>query len=96
MTPENLRKLSWRMFMATFFCGIAGIVVIIAVPNSSYRDSTDLAVRVIGYTGLTNFISLVTGVIAWFKGTKHCGWIAISAILLFAPIVLMVAMKFNL
>lgn len=104
MTPENLRKLSWRMFLATFFCGIAGIVVIIAVPNSSYRDSTDLAVRVIGYTGLgligitylTNFISLVTGVIAWFKGTKHCGWIAISAILLFAPIVLMVAMKFNL
>jgi len=92
------------MFVATFFCGLAGIVIIIAVPNTSYRDSSDLAVRIIGYAGLglilvtylTNFISFITGVIAWFKGTKHCGWIIFSAILLFAPILLMVASILNL
>ena len=91
------------MFIATFFCGIAGIAVIIAVPNPGFKDSSDLAVSVIAYTGisligitfLTNFIALISGAIAWFKGTKHCGWIVINAILLFAPIALMVALKFN-
>ena len=104
MTPENLRKLSWWMFVATFFCGLVGIAVVIAVPNASYRDSSDLAAKIIGYTGLglivvtylTNFISFITGVIAWFKGTQHCGWVILSAILLFAPILLMVASIFNL
>ena len=92
------------MFLAMFFFGIVGIAFVIAIPNPSYRDASDLAVRIMGYTGivligaayLTSLISFVSGVMAWFKGTQHCGWVFISAIVLFAPIIIMVASKLNL
>jgi hypothetical protein len=95
MNAENLRKLSWWAFKATFICALVGILTVIAVPNPSYRDTADLTVRIIAISGfsligvavIANFVSLVSGVIAWIKGPEHCRWIIINGILLLIPIV---------
>ena len=104
MTSDNLRNLSWRTFLAMFFFGVVGAALILAIPNPGYRDSSDLVVKVIGLAGLgfvgasylASLISFVSGIIAWFKGTRHCGWILLSAIILFSPIIIIVASKLNL
>jgi hypothetical protein len=102
---HNLYKLSWRMFKATFYCALAGILIIIAVPNPSFfSGASETVVIVIARTGfvlvgisfLTSFISLITGAIAWIKGTKHCGWIVICAFILLAPVLGVVASWLNL
>ena len=104
MTPDKLRTLSWRTFKATIVCGVIGILLVISIPNPSYRDTADLAVRilatlgfgVVGIAMLTNLVSLVSGAVAWIKGTRHCGWILICAILLLIPVVLVVAFWLNI
>jgi len=75
----------------------------IAVPNSSYRDTTDIAVRIIGTSGfgligvaiLANLFSFVTGAIAWFNGAGRCQWIIVSGIVMLIPIVLLVLSWLN-
>lgn len=104
MTPDNLRKLSWRMFIATFICGAIGILLVITIPNPSYRDASDLTVHILAATGfglvgiaiIANLVSLVSGAIAWFKGTRHCGWILVSAIIFFTPLAIYVGVLLNL
>lgn len=104
MTPENLRKLSWRMFVTTFFCGASGILLVVAIPNPGFRDASGLASHILATTAfglvgiamIANFVSLVSGAIAWVKGTKHCGWIIISTILFLTPLALYVAVVLNL
>ena len=104
MNPDNLRKLSWRLFMATFICGIIGILLVIVVPNPSYRNASDLAVHILATTGfglvgfamITNLVSLVSGAIAWFKGTRHCGWIIVSAIIFLIPLAVYIGALLNL
>ena len=100
MNPDYLRKLSWRMFMATFIFGVIGILVIIAIPNPSFSDNSDLTVHVLATTGfglvgiamITNLVSLFSGTIAWFKGTRHCGWIIISATIFIIPLGIFIAL----
>ena len=104
MNPDNLRKLSWRMFIATFICGVIGILLVIAIPNPSFRDASDLAVHILATTGfglvgiamITNLVSLVSGTIAWFTGTRHCSWIIISAIIFLTPLAVYVGALLNL
>lgn len=92
MTPDQLRTLSLRTFKATIYFAIAGIIIIIALPNPAFADTARLAVKITAWTGLTclvialisNIISLVTGSMAWFRGSKQCAWIIVSlAIVLF-------------
>ena len=104
MTPDNLHKLSWRLFKATFYCGIAGILIIFAVPNPGFGNAADPAVRVIATIGfsllglafLSTLLSLITGAIAWFKGSKSCGWIVICALFLLTPAAVLLASWLNL
>jgi hypothetical protein len=104
MSPDNLRKLSWRLFKAIFYCGIAGILIIIAVPNPGFRDASGPVVRILATIGfgllglafLSVLLSLITGAIAWIKGSKSCGWIIICALFLLAPMAVILASWLNL
>lgn len=104
MTPDRLRTLSLRTFKATVYCAILGIVVVIAIPNSTYRATTDPVVRIIGIVGpillgiaaLTNLVSLLTGAVAWMKGTGHCPWILVGALVFLVPAGIWVAAMLNL
>lgn len=104
MMPDKLRALSWQTFKATMVCGGVGILLIISIPNPGFKDTSDLAVRILATSGfglvgiamLTNFVSLVSGTVAWIRGTRHCGWIVICAILLLIPLVLVVASWLNI
>jgi len=104
MTPDGLRALSLRTFKATVYCAIVGIAVVIAIPNSTYRASTDPVVRIIGMSGLallgvaavTNLVSLLSGAVAWIKGARRCPWIFASALVLLVPGGIWVAVMLNL
>jgi uncharacterized membrane protein YdbT with pleckstrin-like domain len=104
MTPEKHRILSWRLFIATFFCAIAGIVIIIAIPNPSFAGGSETVIKVIARTGfglvliayLTSLASFITGFIAWIKGKKHCGWIVVCGVIVLAPVLGWVASLLNL
>jgi hypothetical protein len=93
MTPDGLRTLSLRTFKATVSCIVVGIVVVIAIPNSTYRASTDSIIRIIGMLGLgllviallTNFVSLLTGAVGRMKGAKRCPWIIACALVYLVP-----------
>ena len=94
MAPEKLRQLSLRTFKATVYCGIAGFVVILAIPNPGFKSAASLAARIIAISGfslvgialLTNLVSLVSGAVAWTRGAGQCSWIILSAILLLIPV----------
>lgn len=96
MVPEKLRDLSLRLFKTAVYCGITGIVIIAAIPNASYRGEGGAVVHIIAFLGLglvgimllSCMVSMVSGVIAWVKGTKHCSWILVCALVLFGPLVL--------
>jgi len=100
MTPEKLRMLSLRTFKATIYFAVAGIVIIIALPNPAFADTARLAVKVTAWVGLTclvlalisNIVSLVAGSIAWFKGSKHCAWIIVSLAVVLFPLAIYVSM----
>ena len=104
MTPDRLRTLSLHTFKATVFCAIAGIVLLIAVPNPSFRAAADPGVRIIGITGfallgigaIANLVSLLSGAIAWMKGAKRCPWIFASALVFLVPAGIWVAVLLNL
>jgi len=82
----------------SIYFGVAGILIIIAMPNPGFADPSSLTVRIPAYLGfslylvamVTNIISLVTGAIAWAKGSKHCVWIVVSLLILLFPLVLYV------
>lgn len=104
MAPENLRKLSWRSFKAAIYSGVAGVIFIVTIPNPSYRDGSDTAVRIISGLGfglilimlLSCLISLMSGAIAWRKGSKQCSWIILCALIVFAPLAVWLAVSMNL
>jgi hypothetical protein len=104
MTPDSLRTLSLRTFKATIYCGVAGIVVLIGAPNPSFREAADPAIRIIAYAGfallavaaLTNFVSLVSGAVAWARGAQRCPWIVVSALVLLVPAGIWIAVRLNL
>lgn len=104
MTPDGIRTLSLRTFKATVYCAIVGIVVVIAVPNSTYRASEDPVVQIIGTLGLallaialiTNAVSLISGAIAWVKGSRRCPWIFACALVFLAPLGIWIAALLNL
>jgi len=93
VTPDSLRTLSLRTFKATVYCAIAGILILIAVPNPSFRAAADPSVRMIGVSGfvllgiaaITNLVSLVSGAIAWLRGSRRCPWIFACALVIVAP-----------
>jgi len=99
MTADGIRTLSLRTFKATVYCAIVGIVLVIAVPNSTYRASTDPIVRIIGTLGLgllaialiANAVSLVSGAIAWIKGSRRCPWIFACALVFLVPAAIWIA-----
>lgn len=94
MAPEKLRSLSLSLFKIAVYCGITGILIIVAIPNASYRGETGVVVHIIAFLGLglvgimlvSCVVSLISGSIAWIKGKRHCGWIIICAMLLMVPL----------
>lgn len=103
MVTDKLRKLSWRMFITTLVCGLTGILLIISIPNPSYRDASDLALHILATSGfglvgiamIANLVSLLSGTIAWIKGTQHCGWIFISALIILVPLAMYITLLLN-
>lgn len=104
MTPESLRTLSLRTFKATVYCAIAGIVVLIAAPGPSFRAAADPGVRIIAISGfallgiaaITNLVSLLSGAVAWVKGSRRCPWIFASALVFLVPAGIWIAVLLNL
>ena len=100
MVTDNLRNFSWRMFIITLVCGLTGILVIISIPNPGYRNFSDLAVHLLATSGfglvgiamIANIVSLVSGMIAWIKGTQHCWWVFISAFIFLVPLTMYIAL----
>lgn len=100
MTPDRLRALSLRFFKASIYCGIVAVLALIAVPGPGHLDAAStsvkvlaiLAVAIMGLTMLLSLISLTTGAVAWRKGTRHCGWIFVSAGIFLIPLGLMLLM----
>lgn len=92
------------MFITTLICGVTGILLIISIPNPSYRDTSDLAVHILATTGfglvgiamIANLVSLISGTIAWIKGTLPCGWIFISAFIFLVPLAVYIFLVLNL
>ena len=103
MTREKLRTLSWWAFKATIYCGVVGILLVIAIPNPSFRGSAELTARVVATTAfglvgiamLANLISLVSGALAWINGAGRCYWIIFCGILFFIPVVLLLGLWLN-
>jgi uncharacterized membrane protein len=85
------------VFKAAIYCGLAGILLVIAIPNPSFRGSDDLSARVVATTAfglvgiamLANPISLVSGALAWANGAGRCSWIIFSGIVFLIPVVLL-------
>ncbi len=104
MTPDSLRTISLRTFKATVYCAIAGIVMLIAVPNPGFRAATDPTVRINGTSGfallgiaaITNLVSLLSGTVAWMKGSRRCPWIFACALVLLVPVGLWIAVLLQL
>jgi hypothetical protein len=92
--------MSLGTFKATIYCAIAGIVIIIAIPKPGFRETAGITARIIAISGfglvaiafLANIISLVTGTIAWARGSQGCGWIFISTLIVIAPLGLWLAL----
>ena len=103
MTPDSLRTLSLRTFKATIYCAIAGIVVLIAAPSPNFREAPDPVVGIVVLAGfallaiaaITNLVSLVSGAVAWVRGTR-CPWIIVSALVFLVPAGIGVAALLNL
>jgi hypothetical protein len=103
MIPEKLRTWSLRSFKMTIYFAVAGIIIIITLPNPAFADTARLAVKITAWTGfsfiliaiVTNIVSLVTGAIAWFKGSKHCAWIIISLAILLFPVAIYILILLN-
>ena len=104
MTPDRLRTLSLRTFKATVYCAIAGIMVLIAVPNPGSGAAATSAARIVaqcafgllGIAFFANLVSLVTGAIAWAKGAPRCPWIFVSALVILVPFAIWIAASLNL
>lgn len=96
MAPEKLRNLSLRLFKTAVYCGITGIIIIAAIPNASYRGESGAIVHIIAFLGLglvgimflSCMVSMISGGMAWSRGTKHCSWIFVCALVLFGPWIL--------
>jgi hypothetical protein len=94
MAPNDLRTLSLRTFKTTLGCGIVGSLLGLGLPNPGYADPASVLPRVLATAVLslllvavvTNFVSLVTGALAWARGGGRCAWIVVCAILLLVPI----------
>jgi hypothetical protein len=99
MTPDNLRKLSWQTFKATIICGVIGALLVVAIPKPGFADASDILVRILAISAfglvviavLADIVSLISGAVAWAKGSKSCAWIFICAILLLIPISVLTA-----
>jgi len=92
IAPDKLRAISWGTFKATIYCAVAGMLLLAAVPGPGFKSSSSataqvvaiLAVASLGAALIANIVSLVTGMIAWSKGTRHCSWIIVSLLLVLA------------
>jgi hypothetical protein len=104
MTPEKLRTLSWRAFKTFIYCGVAGMILLIAVPNPGYRSAADPVVRIlatsafglVGIAMLANLIALVSGTIAWFRGGGRCYWVLFCGMVLLVPAVIWIGAWLNI
>ena len=89
---DRLRAISWGTFKATIYCAVAGIILLVAVPAPGFKSSSSGAAQVVailaavtlGAALIANIVSLVTGMIAWSKGSRHCSWIIVSLLLVLA------------
>jgi MFS family permease len=103
MSPDNLRKLSWKTFVAMFGLGVLGAVVLVAVPDPGYKSHGGNLGRFIAISGLAliglavlaNIISQASGFLAWRRGARFCGWIIICALLLYVPAAVLIALILN-
>jgi len=92
ISADKLRAISWGTFKTTIYCAVAGILLLVAVPAPGFKSSSSatgqlvaiLAVTTLGAALIANMVSLVTGTIAWSKGTRHCSWIIVSLLLVLA------------
>ena len=96
MAPEELRKLSLRSFKTAVYSGIAGAIIIIAIPHLGYRAGAHGAFLIIAAFGigllwmllLGSLFSLVSGGLAWMRGARQCSWIIPCAMILLTPLAL--------
>ena len=96
MAPEDLRKLSMRSFKTAVYSGIAGIIIIVAIPHLGYGAGGYGAFRIIVALGigllwvllLGSLLSLVSGGLAWMRGARQCSWIIPSALIVLTPLMI--------
>ncbi len=103
MARDKLRTLSWWTFKATIYCGVVGILLVIAIPNLGFRGSADPVARVVATAGfglvgiamLANLMSLMSGMLAWINGAGRCYWIIFCGTLFLIPVVLLLGYWLN-
>ncbi|MCU7835726.1 MAG: hypothetical protein KZQ83_10815 [gamma proteobacterium symbiont of Taylorina sp.] len=103
MTPENLCKISRRMFKVALYCGVLCFLVLAAVPNPGFSGASNsfgqtlpiIGFALAGIFFLSILSSLIIGFIARVKGEKSCTWVVILSLILIAPILFLLAILLN-
>lgn len=73
MTPDQLRTWSLRTFKATIYFAVAGVIIIIALPNPAFADSAGLAVKVTAWAGLACLvIAMISNIVSLVTGSEAC------------------------
>ena len=91
MTPANQQRTrSLRALKLSLFCGAAGSILLIGMPNAGFSGTANayipyliiLSLCLLLLSLIANLTSLVYGIMAWKNGAGPCPWLLICVLLL--------------